>query len=154
KGVSAIGERAGMRRGLLQDRFVAGNGFVEPAQCGEYVAALEQRVDRTAVARQHLVEREERVVEAPQPGQHHGTIVKRIEIAGIERDQPLASSQRLLEPTEREQRGRQYRQCVWRPRPELDRLAQELVSFPGTALLISDEAEQMQRIELARVARE
>src|SRR5262249_34197387 len=86
KGVSAIGERAGMRRGLLQDGFVAGNGFVEPRQCGEYVAALEQRVDRTTVARQHLVEREERVVEAPQTRQHHGAIVKRIEIAGIERD--------------------------------------------------------------------
>src|SRR5262245_39518458 len=91
-----------MRRGLVQDRFVAGSGFVEPRQCGEHVAALEQRVDRTAVARQHLVEREQRVVEAPQTRQHHGAIVKRIEIAGIERDQPLASSQRLLEPNEAE----------------------------------------------------
>src|SRR5262249_6965767 len=111
-------------------------------------------VDRTAVARQHLVEGEERVVEAPQTRQHDGAIVKRIEIAGIEPDQPVASSQRLLEPAEREQRSHQYRQCLWRPRPELDRLAQELVSFTGAALLISDEAEQMQRVELARVARE
>src|SRR5262249_61887458 len=111
-------------------------------------------VDRTAVARQHLVEREERVVEAPQTRQHHGAVVKRIEIAGIERDQSLASSQRLLEPTEREQRSHQDGQCLGGPRPQLDRLAQELESFPGTALLISDEAEQMQRIELARVARE
>jgi hypothetical protein len=68
KGVSAIGERAEMRRGLVQDRFVAGNGFIEPRQCGKHVATLEQRVDRTAVARQHLVEGEERVVEAPQTG--------------------------------------------------------------------------------------
>ncbi len=143
-----------MRRGLLQDGFVAGSGFVEPRQCGEHVAALEQRVDRTAVARQHLLEREERVVEAAQARQHHGAIVKRIEIAGIERDQSVASGQRLLEPTEREQGSYQYRQCLGRPRPELDRLAQELVSFTGTALLISDEAEQMQRVELARVARE
>src|SRR5262249_24541416 len=73
---------------------------------------------------------------------------------GIERDQPLASSQRLLEPTEREQRSHQDGQCLGRPRPQLDRLAQELVSVPRTALLISNEAEQMQRIELARVARE
>jgi len=105
------------------DGFVAGNCFVEPAQCGEYVAALEQRVDRTAVARQHLVEREKRVVEAPQPGQHHGTIVKRIEIAGVDRDQPIASCERLLEATEREQGSRQYRQGLWRPRPQLDRPA-------------------------------
>src|SRR5262252_3688477 len=143
-----------MRRGVLQDGLVAGDGFLEPAQCGKDVAALEQRVDRTAVARQHLVEREKRVVEAPQAAQHHGAIVKRIEVAGIERDQPIASCERLLEATEREQGSHQYRQRLWRPRPKRDRPAQQLLSFTDTALLISDEAEQMQRVELTRIMRE
>jgi hypothetical protein len=143
-----------MRRRFLQKCLVGGSGLAEPRQSGEHIAALEQRVDRTAVARQNFVEREECVGEPPQPRQHDGAIVERIDVAGIDRDQPVAGGQRLVEPAKREQGGHKDGQCLRRARPELDRLAEQSVSFAGAALLISDESEQMQRIEFTRVARE
>ena len=121
---------------------------------GEQIAALEPGIDISSVARQHLVEGGKRGLEPPQPGEHNGAIVERIEIARVDRDDPVADGQRLLEPIESQQRRHPHGQCPGRPGLELDRLAEQVVSLLGTALLIPDETEQMQRVELIRVARE
>jgi hypothetical protein len=152
KGVSTICKRADMPRGLTEDCLVGGNGFAEAGQCGEGVTALEQRVDRAAVARQNLAEGDERVIESPQPRQHHGAIVERVEAAPIDRDQPVASSQRFFEPSHREQRRHEDRQGLRRPGAKLDGLAQQIMGFSGAAPLIENEAQQMEGIELARIA--
>jgi hypothetical protein len=84
----------------------------------------------------------------------NGAIVERVEAAPIDRDQPVASSQRFFEPSHCEQRSHEDRQGLRRAGAELDGLAQQVVGFCEAASLIKNEAQQMQRIELARVAGE
>src|SRR5216684_5638475 len=81
-------------------------------------------------------------------------IVERIAVARRDGHDPVAGGERLLGAAKRQQRGHQDGEGLRRAGPDLDRPADQLVGFPGMPLMQSDEAEQMQGIELAGIARQ
>ncbi len=122
--------------------------------CGEHVAAIEQHGGGARLARQHLVEGDKRVLETPQPRQHHGAIVERVGSRGSIATNSVADGERLLGRSSASSTAIMTDNACGERGLSLSDLADQLVRVAGTALLIADETEQMQRVELSGVLRE
>ena len=100
------------------------------------------------LARQHRVERRERIVVAAEIEQHVAAVGQRLEVIGIERERLVEARQRIRGALQRAEHEAEIGMRVRRRRRDLQRRRDQPLRLAGLAGLQLQQAEQMQRVEL------
>jgi hypothetical protein len=116
------------------------------------IGAVDARRQMARLAREHAIERRERVLRTIQIEQHGRAVRLRLEMVSRERERLVEARERIGGPLQRAEHQAHVGVRVGRVRGDLQRGGDQPLRLTGLSALQLQQAEQMQRIELVREA--